>query len=160
MSLKPIIIEGNTIEPTLQGPGHPLADRDAENAAGTKYILIQSDGLLSHDQKLEPHSYGVNIQKLVSDQTYLCEYDPDDLKRLRDKDFVNYAIVYLEDLKISAELKEETSAPAEDAAAPAAPQSITVNILFHDGVDASSVEIQRKLAEKAHINVEDLDATS
>ncbi|KAG8525210.1 uncharacterized protein KY384_008854 [Bacidia gigantensis] len=159
MSLKTIEIQGNSLEPTEQGPDLPLTPRDAEDARGTKHILIQSRGLLNTDQKLELQSLGVHIQTYVAESTYLCEYSPDDLAVLRAKNYILYANVYLEDLKASTVLKDDDeSAPAGEGTQ-AASDSLHVNILFHQGVDASSDAIKAKVAEIAHVDVADLNTS-
>lgn len=159
MSLKTINIEGNTIDPTLHGAGRPLSDGDAEDASGTNYILIQSKGPLSSDQKAELRSSGVNLQTCVSEQTYLCEYKPNDLVGLRDKDYVLYANVYQPEIKINAGLKDSGPTAAE-AGTSAEPEVQYVSILFHDGVDASSTDIRAKIAEVAHVDVATVGGTS
>ena len=159
MSLKTITIEGNSIKPTLQGPGRPLSDQDAIDASGTDYILIQSDGPLSAGQKTELRDLEVNIQKYVSEQTYLRKYSPANLERLRAKDFVLYANVFLPDLKVNADLKNSGRAPASMSAS-TGPELQDVNITFHDGVDPSSEAIKNKVAEKAQIDVASLRTSS
>ena len=158
MSLKKIIIEGNEIEPTLHGPGHALPDGVAKDASGTNYVLIQSDGSLTTDQKKDLQSCGVNVQKYISDQTYLCEYRPTDLESLRAKDFVLYANTYPINLKVNSGLKKSEPVLAS-AVESSASEPIEINVLFHDGINASSDDIKAKIAEKAHVDLTTLEST-
>ena len=157
MSLKKVTINGNTLEPTLHGPGRQLSDLDAQDASGTKHILIQTEGPLSPDQKADLKSSGVVIENYISENTYLCEYDPDDLEILRSKEFVNYVNVYLSQLKIHPRLKAPTPATASAEGPTTSKQK--VDLLFHEGVDASSASIKVKVAEKAHADPSEIYAS-
>ncbi|KAL9100487.1 MAG: hypothetical protein Q9163_004142 [Psora crenata] len=154
MSLKPITINGNTIEPTLHGPGLELSSLDARDASGTQYILIQTEGPLSSEQKEDLKSAGAVCEIYISEDTYLCRYEPSDLEALRSKPFVNYANVYLTQLKVHRRLKSPAAASmgSEGATEPKA----QVDIVFHDGVDASSPNIKAAVVEKAHLDEGDL----
>ena len=158
MSLKKITINGNSLEPTLHGPGRQLSNLDAQDASGTKHILIQTEGPLSSDQKADLKTSGVVIENYISENTYLCEYDPDDLATLRSKDYVNYANVYLSQLKVHPRLK----APAAVTASVEGPTTSKqkVDILLHEGADASLADIKAKVAEKAHIEQSEVYASS
>ena len=153
MSLKKITINGNSIEPTLHGPGRQLSSLDAPNASGTKYILIQTEGRLTSGQKEELRSSGVVIEQYVSEDTYLCEYDPSDLDTLRSKDYVNYANIYLQQLKVNPRVKSQTSASTSES-------KQTIDLTFHEGVDASSPSIKSAVSEKAHVQEGDLEVSS
>ncbi|KAL9130806.1 MAG: hypothetical protein Q9217_001109 [Psora testacea] len=158
MSLKKITINGNSIEPTLHGPGRELSSLDAPDASGTKHILIQTEGPLSSEQKGDLRASGVIIENYISENTYLCEYDPSDLETLRSKTFVNYANVYLPQLKASPTLKQRT--PASTSIEGSTTTKKHVNLVFHDGVDASSAEIKSTVAGKAHVEEEDMAISS
>ncbi|KAL8713275.1 MAG: hypothetical protein Q9225_006795 [Loekoesia sp. 1 TL-2023] len=157
MSLKKITINGNVLEPGLHGPGQQLSALDAENASGTKYILIQAEAPLSTSQKADLQSSGVIIQKYVSEDTYLCEYDPSDLETLRSKSYINYANIYLSKLKIHPRLKAQTPVPSSEGDAESKEQ---VDLLFHNGVNASAPEVKARVAEAAHVDQSEMEVSS
>ena len=155
MSLHTITCNGNTIEPTLQGSDRPLGEDDAKDAAGTQHIIIQSDGPLSTTQKQDLSSSGVVIQRCISENTYLCEYDPDDLVVLRSKDYINYANIFLCQLKINPRLKPGPTTAA--IGAPAEAGTVEVDVLFHEGVEGTA--ISAKIAEAAHVDASEVEAS-
>ena len=158
MSLKKITVNGNSIEPTLHGPSRELSSLDALDASGTKYIVIQTEGPLSSKQKEDLKSSGVVIENYISEDTYLCEYDPNDLETLRSKAFVNYANIYLSQLKVHPRLKSR--APASTGVESSTISKQQVELLFHDGVDASLPNIKAAVAEKARVDESDMEISS
>ena len=153
-SLKTIYINGNSVEPTLHGPGLQLSALDVPDATATKYIIVQTDGILSPAQKEELKQAGVVIQNYISEYTYLCEYDPSDLETLRSRPFVNYANVYLPELKINAKLK--ISRPTITSTELSGPPEQDIDITFHKGVDASTASIKAAVAAKANVQENDM----
>ena len=98
-----ITINGNTLDPeapTLRAFG--LAQ---ETAKDSNYILIQADGPLTKDVKHILAQKKVDIQQKVSDDTYLCGYEPEDLSEIRDLPFITYANIYQEHFVIESTLK-------------------------------------------------------
>lgn len=157
MSLNKITVNGNSVEPTLHGPGHQLTRLDAEDASGTKHILIQTEGPLTSDQREDLKPSGVVIENYISVNTYLCAYDPSDLETLRSKSFVNYVNVYLAQLKVHARLKQQEPASMSLEGSGAPKQQ--VDILFHSNVDASSASIKAAVAAKARVGEDSLEVS-
>ena len=100
-----ISINGNELDPSQATPyatGLRLLVSDAKHS---NYILIQSDGPLTPEQKTTLSALGVVIHKYVSENIYLCGYNPSDIAIIGALPFVVYATVYSQELKIAKHLK-------------------------------------------------------
>ena len=116
--MAPITIHNNTIDPESVEPGYLPSD-----AAGTNFILLQTTHPLNLEESSLLDHYGAKIQQVQDNHnTYLCRYEPSDLKVLEALPFVRHALVYHPDFVIHPLLKnvDLASAPAhlkiEDAA--------------------------------------------
>ena len=89
-SLVPISINGNTLDPAA--PTVRTVGLGTGDAADSNYILIQIKGRLTKENKDELQYLKVGIKELVSDNTYLCRYEPSELEPIRDLDFVKRSI--------------------------------------------------------------------
>jgi serine protease AprX len=100
--MPPITINSNTIDPESAEPGY-LPD----DAAGTNFILLQTIHPLDRNESSLLNHYGVKIQQVQdNNNTYLCRYEPSDLKVLEALPFVRHALVYHTDFVIHPLLKD------------------------------------------------------
>ncbi|MBI5251832.1 MAG: S8 family serine peptidase [Desulfomonile tiedjei] len=145
---KRITINGMTVDPLAQQLALSAADLHAADASESNYVLIQTQGPLSKNQKAELATKGVVILEYVPDETYICEFKPTDLESIRSLSFVEWANVYMRGFKIN---------PALTTATGAAPGSCNllemaltvdegfnrepkkVDIVLHDGIDPKTV---------------------
>lgn len=163
----PLTINGRTVDPQKTY---------AQDAERTKYITIRALAALSQDYGVELRDLGVTIQEQVDLDTYLCYYEPADLKPIRDKSYIQQVDVYrnkftiTEDLKAINKLVADKSEPTQISNAPLTSNGITpanalssictVNCLLHRNLAESPDEIASALAMKAHVGNDQLEFTS
>ena len=126
----PITINDNVFDRLVQ---------PADESLKTKYILIQGWTRLNPSNRQELRNAGVKHCNYVSKNTYLCRYGEKSLNQIRQLDFVIYVNIYPHELKIVSELKGAER-----------DQTYEVEVVFHEGVDPSSLELQSVLEEKSH----------
>src|SRR5437763_1486765 len=99
-----ITINGITIDPQAQGPALAAADLVSPDSAQSNYIIVQTQGPLTKDQKAQLEGLGATILEYVPENAYICHYAPTDLAPVRALPFVTWANVYLEGFKINPAL--------------------------------------------------------
>ncbi|MXM64732.1 S8 family serine peptidase [Streptomyces sp. HUCO-GS316] len=155
-----ITINGVTVDPLAQRDELAEASLIAEDASQSNYLLVQTDHVLSAEEKAQLANVGVVIHEYVPENTYLCGYQPSDLDAVRDLPFVTWADVYLEGFKIAPSLRGEGLRPDISVLrAPAdalVPGTRTVDIVLHDDVDPGSYEVRQRIAAAARLNPDDL----
>lgn len=138
----------------------------AANAEGSNYILIQTKEPLNKERRRTLEAMSVQIHEYVSENTYLCRYEPADLASIRSLPFVAFADVYHHGFKIAPALTPGVLAGnikslAEMAVAPRprmSRQPIRVDIVLHKDVDSG--QIRQKLAAAVGQMPEDIKAGS
>jgi serine protease AprX len=105
----PININGNFFDPdpaaatpqgaaldsadqTPLGGGHIRVDHSGD-AANANYIVVTANEPLTRQQKATLAGLDVKMLEYIDNNSYLCEYRPSDLDRLRSQDFIKYAFV-------------------------------------------------------------------
>ena len=157
-----ITINGNSFDPASDADGLRLAGLAAEDATRSNYILIQTGGPLTTEQRDQLVALGVVVQEYVSSDTYLCGYKPADLSAIRSLPFVTWADLYLTGFKVAAALRPDHRARAlivADALAPRARHSnapMAVDVVFHTDVDAGSDSVRSGLASAARVDADTL----
>lgn len=157
-----IKINGVTFDPRTTNPVRLASAPMAPDAEASNYILIQTAGPLTPEQKRELEARSAYIHEYVSEDTYLCGYKPDDLDAIRALPFVSWANIYLPGFKIAPSLAAgaqpgEVKSLAEMSIAPAIQKSREpryVDIVFHKDVDPEA--IREKLAAIVHQNPRDI----
>ena len=148
-----ISINGITIDPIRQGPALASANLISPDASKSNYILIQTHGPLSKDQRDQLTPLGVEILEYVPENTYICLYKPSDLTRIRALAFVAWVNTYLKEFKIPPAFRQ-TSGPTKFSLAPAAPamskESVTVDIVLQK--KSMSDAVRSKIAQAAGID--------
>ena len=151
-----ITINGVSLDPQAQAVGLQEAGLEAATAAGSDYVLIQTQAPLTSAQKDELAGLGVEILEYVPELTYLCGYRPTDLDAIRALPYVTWANVYLQGFKIPPSLR-----PPVPAAAAIVPQAVAprpsrkprqVDVVFHDDVDPTDRGLQDRLAAAAGLD--------
>ena len=152
-----ITINGVSLDPQAQAVGLQAAGLEAASAAASDYILIQTRGPLTSQQKDQLAALGVVIHEYVPERTYVCGYRPEDLEVIRRLPFVTWANVYLRGFKIPPSLRPP--APLLEAAilpAAAGPKPSRkprrIDVVLHDDVDPSDAGLQARVAAAAGID--------
>ena len=151
-----------TINENSFDPVGPSASRlRAVDASNSDYILIQTQASLSREQNAELTNLGVDVQRYVSPNTYLCGYKSSDLDAVRSLPFITWADVYHQEFKVAPDLKPvssifTSSVLSPPPAADAHSRSHTVDVVFHDDIDPNSDEIKSKIANAAHVALDSL----
>ena len=154
--MAPITINGNTLEPHGLGTG---------DAADSNYILIQAAGPLTKANKTTLRDLNVGVQDmiLVGHATYLCRYEPSDLKPVRELEFVNWANVYPPHLVVSSKLKvggqsqgADSGAVAASAQTPLSSRTHNVDVVFHAAHGKDADTLLAAVAAAAHVDASEL----
>jgi serine protease AprX len=156
-----ITINGVSLDPVTHADALRLAGLTAADASQSDYILIQTVGPLTPEQKEALTGLGVVIQEYVSDNTYLCGYTSTDLSRIRALPYVTWVDVYLRGFKVAPNLRPPTAAAATSilpmAAAPSHSNTPrTVDIVFHENVDTGSDAVKTAIAAAARVDKDTL----
>jgi serine protease AprX len=157
-----ITINGVSLDPLTHAAGLRAASLEAADAADSNYILIQTQGALSEEQKQQLAALGVVIHEYVPEETYICGYEPSDLEAIRELPFVTWANVYLEGFKIAPSLQASTTDAAASILPVASPQARSrrlheVDVVLHQDVDVSRGEIADRIAAAAGVDPSGLD---
>ena len=125
-----ITLNGITFDPVAQAKGLESASLRSADASQSNYVLIQTRGRLTDDQKTQLTDLGVVIHEYVDKNTYICGYQPTDLRPIRALPFVVWADVYLPSFKIAPSLRRTptTKAPLSELLAPPRPLTTYVRL--------------------------------
>ncbi|KAI9893411.1 MAG: hypothetical protein M1814_006708 [Vezdaea aestivalis] len=141
-----ITVNGNTIDPESTNYVSP-------NARDSNFIYIQGHQVLSIDEKLQLLNLGVEIQEYVSENTYLCRYEPADLEQLRALPYVRSANIYHAELKSTSALKETVDRENDRT-------EYRIDVILHDSPNVDCATLAPEVAEKAGVNVTELKVFS
>lgn len=89
---------------------------------------------------------GATYLDYVSKNTYLCYYQNEDLSQLRQLGSIVYVCFYPTDLKTAPDLKEVDQS-----------ETIKVDIVYHNGVDPNSSDLQGDLSKRSHCESENIE---
>ena len=158
-----ITINGNSLDPVSDAPVLRALNLHFADATTSDYVLIQTSGPLTSDQKTQLSGLGLVIHKYVSEDTYLCGYKPTDLESLRALPFITWANVYLPHFKIPASMKS-AAAPGSSilpslTASSSSRQTHTIDVILHDDVDATSDPVKIAIAAAAHLDAATLESS-
>jgi len=157
-----ITINGITVDPETHAPALAAVHALAADAAQSDYVLIQTKGPLTKEQKETLAQRSVTILEYVPENTYMCYYPPSDLQKLRELPFVTWANVYMRGFKVAPALRPEEPSHGAPAAllmgAPAQVRSFQppelVDVVLHRNEVPEAV--QRQIAEAAHVDPDSL----
>lgn len=154
-----ITINGITLDPEAEARTlHSLLPRP-ENVEGTNYVLIQADGPLTPEALAELEGKGVKVLEYVTDNSYLCRFEPDSLGDVSAEPFVSWAGPYLTGFKITPALRQERGPRASSVFPPSSRPSPSrvpqqVNIVFHKDVDPSNDELRGRIAAATGLDLD------
>ena len=156
-----ITINGISLDPVAQSDALKAARMESPDASRSNYVLIQTSGPLTDEQKEELARLGVEIQEYVPENTYLCRYGPSDLDAIRALPFVVWADVYLEGFKIAPSLRAAPPDAATSVLPTAVPRSPSrkpreVDVVLHDDVDPNAEPVREQLAAAAGVDPDEL----
>jgi serine protease AprX len=132
----------------------------ASDARDTDYIIIQTRASLTSQEKDELNQADVQVLELLSLNTYLCRYLPQDLQVLRQKSYIAHVDVYHSHLKIHADIQRHAPAlrvspvsllsatSAIGSSSSNAYEEVHLSIGFHNSDDSIASETLRELVEK------------
>lgn len=152
--IEPISINGNSLDPSA--PAIRAAGLGTSDASKSKYILVQTDKALTKDYKDELKGKKVNVKERVGQSTYLCRYEPDDLKDVRGLGFVKWAADYPINFVVAANLKPGSSESALSSQTVLSTHPHTVDVVFHKDYTKTAEELKKEVASAAHIDPEAL----
>ncbi|KAL9611301.1 MAG: hypothetical protein Q9167_004065 [Letrouitia subvulpina] len=115
----------------------------------TKYILIQSLTRLSQTDKQALDDALVKSIDYVSKNTYLCQYQDEDLQKIRKLEFIVYVDVYRTEYKTTPRLRELIDAEPD--------RDRTVDIIFHKSARSGSLDLQNNIRNRSHRNVNEIE---
>jgi serine protease AprX len=135
---------------TLDQRDKAAVGSDAAYASRSSYVLIQSQKLLTPEQRNGLSGKGLTLHKYVSKNTYLYHRQGTKLYRIRLLDYICYADVYRQEFKLTLSLKEITGRDQLHT-------THTVDVVFHDDVDPNSEALRRAISERAHLDAKSLE---
>ena len=147
----PITINGNTLEASNENVPSTVFSADA---ADSNHITLQTYAHLTVDQKQELHDQKVELLEYVSDLTYLCRYEPIELRHIKEKSYIRHVAEYDRRLKTDKSLKDSLGPTVgEDQAR----TSISLNVELHDHPDLSPDQVKSELAQRTGVSESDID---
>lgn len=155
IELESISINGNTVDPAA--PAIKALGLGSDDPGDKlNYILVQTTGVLTKVHKEALGKVHVKIQERVGDKTYLCRYEPEKLKPVRDLDFVKWASIYSTHFVVSPTLKAATPAPGLGSMAVLATHPHTVDIVCHHDYTKDTESLKKDIAQAAHVDASQL----
>jgi hypothetical protein len=159
-----ITINGISLDPISQTRALSAASLIANDAKDSNYLLIQTKQPLDTDQKNELAGLGVKLLEYVPDATYIANYAPTDLSKIRALPYVAWANTYLHGFKLAPALLTAAGdlTTANLMAATTTPPSAAwrqprlVDVVLQNGVQPDSV--LDKVAGAAHLDPKTLKA--
>jgi hypothetical protein len=155
-----ITINGIAIDPAAPKPmlaSFGLASADAKKS---DYLVVQTKSPLDKDQRQELEKAGATILEAVPGDAYICKFPKTSLANIRGLNFVTWADVFLQAVKISPGLRKVApvaggvSLSAMALAAPGELDSTekTVDVVLHRNVNAKKAA--KEVAAAAHVPVQ------
>ncbi|KAJ4298123.1 hypothetical protein N0V90_006022 [Kalmusia sp. IMI 367209] len=139
--MAPINIHGNVIDP---GKPHPI--QLPSDASKTKFILLQCSRRLTVEEGEAIEQLGAKVLSVeaetVSQTTYLCRYEKDDLRALEKLDVVQHALVYISDFVTEPSLKD---ASATNGDSTRSASDIAVTISLHDSTEETGQDLLQEI---------------
>jgi serine protease AprX len=156
-----ITINGISVDPTAQLNDLTSAKLLSDDSSQSNYLLIQTVGPLTKDQKEELAALGVTILEFVPERSYVCYYSGTDLTAIRALPYVEWANVYMEGFKVAPQLlATQREVVAADLLTRGGPETSMsqepkqVDIVLHRNISAP--DVRDKIAEAARLDPEDL----
>ncbi|KAF5005296.1 hypothetical protein FDECE_8282 [Fusarium decemcellulare] len=141
---------GNSIDPSAPQPAGLAVTNLAIAGKETSrnFFCIQSDEPLSRPQKAQLQEHQVQFQEYLGGNAWLCKYEPEDLKVLRDLPFVSSVTAVNPHYKISPALQ---SSDVSDTSG-----TQTIDVMIHDLADQSAKQLTDRISNITGISTEDM----
>ncbi|KAI1624654.1 peptidase S8/S53 domain-containing protein [Exophiala viscosa] len=104
-------INGYSISPHAHIEGGQFYSSNAEHS---NYLLVQFQSPLDHERYEEIHTLSLHTLEYLGENTYRCQYEPEDLQQIRTLPFVIYANVYHPAYVIQPSLKTKINTSLAD----------------------------------------------
>jgi hypothetical protein len=102
-----ITINGNSLDPLAQETEFQALGLNSVDSSASDYILLQTKGLITKEQKAELRSKGVTILEYVPGDSYIAYYPPKDLTPVKQLPFIAWAGLYPKQVKIEPVLRSQ-----------------------------------------------------
>ncbi|PTD10972.1 hypothetical protein FCULG_00011227 [Fusarium culmorum] len=116
----------------------------------TNYIVLETRDPLQRPDKLRLRELYVELKEYVGGNTWLCRYEPLDIKVLRDLPFVKDVKPMQPDLKLEPALKSSGNASA----------TYTVDVVLQAGADDSAGDVCQRIQDSTGISSGDMAVRS
>lgn len=150
-----ITINGNSLDPLAQQPALEVLGLDSPDTSQSAYILLQTQGPLTKEQKAQLKGLGVNVLEYVPDDSYIAYYPPEDLTPVRQLPYVAWAGVYPQQVKVEPVLRGTAARVVNALAAAPATDPLghdlrTVEVVLHGNVKAE--DARNEIAQAAGLD--------
>lgn len=161
-----ITINGVTLDPSTQKAALKSARLLSADAQDSDYILVQTKGPLTKEERAALAKSGAKILEFVPQDTYVCYYPRTDLAKIRALPFVTWVNTYLRGFKINPAL---IPAPESDRGRTRALLAVhdstpaldrkpnLVDVILHRG--AKPAAVRAKIAAAAGLDVDQIEVT-
>jgi hypothetical protein len=159
-----ITINGISIDPEEQSEEPRLAHLMSADSSKSDYIIIQTEGPITKDQRNRLIEMQVEILEYVPENGYICRYEPDDLDAIRNLTFVAWANTYMDGFKLPANLRISAEGDAnvanllslsEEVEESISQQLKQVVVVLHKGT--SPEDVREPIALAARMDPDDLE---
>ncbi|KAF5989474.1 serine protease/ABC transporter B family protein tagB [Fusarium bulbicola] len=141
-------INGNafSVSSLPDGPEQPGGDEMRLNhlPENTNYIVLETQDPLQRPEKRTLKDLHVELHEYLGGNTWLCRYEPTDIKSLRDLAFVKDAKPLQPELKLQPALKDDAA------------ENRTVDIVLQNRADDSAEDISQRIQDSLGISPEDI----
>ncbi|KAF5593136.1 serine protease ABC transporter B family tagB [Fusarium subglutinans] len=110
----------------------------------TNYIVLETQNPLQRPEKRTLKDLHVELHEYLGGNTWLCRYEPTDIKSLRDLAFVKDAKPLQPELKLQPALKDDAA------------EGRTVDIVLQNRADDSAEDISQRIQDSLGISPEDI----
>ena len=161
--METIVINGISIEPSAPKPALAALSLDNATAKSSDYIIVQTKQPLNKTQRGALAKVGAEIIESVPGHAYICHFPKTNLGRVRALEFVGWAEVYPQAVKISPALggfRPQRGGVHAATMASASPGALddarkTVDVVLHRNIDAKKAA--KQIAVAAHLSYEDVE---
>ncbi|KAJ6011673.1 hypothetical protein N7451_003085 [Penicillium sp. IBT 35674x] len=105
----------------------------------SNYILIKLAGPLDREKKRTLAGLHIQVQQFLGDNTFKCRYEPTDIDRLKEHDFIEEVEVLSPLLKLPPGLKTQSQYEFHDE-----PKS--VDLVLHQAADKSAEDLMQEIS--------------
>jgi serine protease AprX len=160
-TMKPITINGISIDPSAPEPVLAALSLNNMDAQASDYILVQTKQPLLKEQRAALEAAGASILEAVPGDAFICHFPGSNLSAVRGLDFVEWAELYPQAVKLAPSLRNVEPQPRGVVAAAslneaspldATPKSICVILQRNADPDSAA----QRIAAAAHIAREDV----